>query len=238
MRIIFFPTLELADREAFPGRTVVVIDVLRFTSAVIAALEAGATKIIPVEDIETATQLADSGRRRVKLLAGERKGLPVEGFDLFNSPAEFTRNRVEGKTIIMTTSNGSRAVVAAAKASRLLICAINNVGAVARSVENEDEIVLLCSGSEGWPAMEDIYCAGLLMLEFGKPFNEDSVNDAGKMALLLARAAGSGSEELLARTDRGRELIANGHGKDILRCAEMNRSVIVPELRQGALKAM
>jgi 2-phosphosulfolactate phosphatase len=234
--IAFFPTLELAGRDSFSGKTVVVIDVLRFTSTVIAALEEGARKIIPVEDIETATRLAGSGRRTVKLLAGERKGLPIEGFDLGNSPSECTRRIVEDKTIIMTTSNGSRAVVSASKASKILICAINNLGAVAREIAGEMEVAILCSGSEGWPAFEDLYCAGLLMLELGQRVREEVLNDAGRMALMIARTAGNETEISIAATDRGKDLIANGYGKDVVHCAVRDRSSVVPMLRQGAIR--
>lgn len=236
VKIKFFPTIEQAERDGFSGTTTVVIDVLRFSSAVVAALDAGAAKIIPVEDIEAATRLADSGKRKTKLLAGERKGLPIEGFDLFNSPAEFTRSAVGGKTIIMTTSNGSRGVLLASKAARTIICAINNVGAVAESVWNDEVVSILCCGSEGMVAVEDLYCGGLLLRAVGDLVDVGALNDAGRLALMLSRDGSPTAEELLAGSDRGRALRKAGYGEDVLRCARSDISGIVPVLRQGAIR--
>ncbi len=236
MEIRFFPTIEQAERGDFQGTTAVVIDVLRFSSAVVAALEAGAAKIIPVEDIETATRLADSGKRRTKLLAGERKGLPIEGFDLFNSPDEFTRERVGGKTIVMTTSNGSRGVLLTSKSARTIVCAINNVGAVAERIRNDGVVSILCCGSEGRIAMEDLYCGGLLLRAVGDLGDIGALNDAGRLAMMLSRDGDSAAGELLAGSDRGRALEAAGYGNDVLRCAKADTSNVVPVLRQGAIR--
>ena len=236
MRIKFYSTIEQADRDEFSGTTAVVIDVLRFSSAVVAALDAGASKIIPVGEIETATRLADTGKRKTKLLAGERKGLPIEGFDLFNSPAGFTRATVGGKTIIMTTSNGSRGALLASKAARTVICAINNIGAV-RGAIGEDEIVsILCCGSEGRIAIEDLYCGGLLLNLLGENVNVGMLNDAGRLAMMMSREGGPTAEELLAASDRGRELSAAGYGEDVLHCARRDISDAVAVLRQGAIR--
>jgi 2-phosphosulfolactate phosphatase len=234
LKINFLPTIEQAARDSFAGTTAVVIDVLRFSSAVVAALEAGASRIIPVEDIETATRLADSGKRKTKLLAGERKGLPIEGFDLFNSPAEFTQRRVKGKTIIMTTSNGSRGVLLASKAARTIICSINNIGAVAGAVRDAEILSILCCGSEG--RVEDLYCGGLLLHEVADRVDMEALNDAGRLAMLLSREWDSAAQELLVGSDRGRELAAFGYGEDVLNCSRRDTSAIVPVLRQGAIR--
>jgi len=236
LKIIFFPTIEQAERDGFSGATAVVIDVLRFSSAVVAALDAGASKIIPVEEIETATRLADSGKRKTKLLAGERKGLPIDGFDLFNSPAEFTRATVGGKTIVMTTSNGSRGVLLASKAARTIICAINNIGAVAGAIRDDEVVSILCCGSEGRIALEDLYCGGLLLHAVGDRTDVETLNDSGRLAMMLSREGGPAAGELLAGSDRGRELIAAGYGEDVLHCAKRDISDIVPVLRQGAMR--
>jgi len=236
LRINFVPTIEHAARDSFAGTTAVVIDVLRFSSAVVAALEAGVSRIIPVEDIETATRLADSGKRKTKLLAGERKGLPIEGFDLFNSPAEFTKRRVNGKTIIMTTSNGSRGVLLASKASRTIVCSINNLGAVARAVRDDERLSILCCGAEGRIAIEDLYCGGLLLNAVEDRADMEALNDGGRIAMLLSRESGFDAEKLLTGSDRGRELAGAGYGEDVLHCAKRDISDIVPVLRQGAIR--
>lgn len=236
MKVSLFPTLLDAGRDSLEGVVVVVIDVLRFTSTVIAALEAGAKEVIPVLDVETACKLAGPAPRRAKLLAGERMGRPIEGFDLFNSPLEFAAERVGGATIIMSTSNGSRAVVEASRASRLLICAINNISAVAREIESLDRVSILCSGSDGGIAIEDLYCGGLLIDMLGGRIEYDCLGDAGLSALMLARSAGSDAEKLLRLSMRGKELVAAGYENDVIFCSKMDRSVSVPEMKRGALR--
>ncbi len=236
MKVSLFPALRDLGRGSLQGRVVVVIDVLRFTSTVIAALEAGAKEIIPVQDVETASKLAGPAPRRAKLLAGEKKGEPIEGFDLFNSPLEFEPERVGGATIIMSTSNGSRAVVAASRASRLLICAINNISAVAREIEDLDNVSILCSGSDGEIAIEDLYCGGLLIEALKSRIAHDDLGDAGLSALMLARYAGSDTEKLLRLSRRGKDLVIAGYEEDIIYCSKKDMSVAVPELKRGALR--
>lgn len=236
MKIKFFPTIEQAERDGFSGSTTVVIDVLRFSSAVVAALGAGASKIIPVEDIETATRLADTGKRKTKLLAGERKGFPIDGFDLFNSPAEFTRERVGGKTIIMTTSNGSRGLLLASRAARTIVCAINNLSGAAEAIREDEVVSILCCGSEGRLALEDLYCGGLLLRAIWERVEVVQLSDAGRLAMMLSGDGGMAAEEVLSSCDRGRELEQAGYGDDILYCARRDISRIVPVLRQGALR--
>ena len=108
-RIRFFTTAAEAAGEVYHGAVVVVIDVLRSTSTILAALEEGAARVLPVESIETATRLVSLSDRGDKLLAGEQKGMPIEGFDLFNSPTEIAAKDIGGRTIILATSNGTPA---------------------------------------------------------------------------------------------------------------------------------
>ncbi len=237
MLVRFYPTLEQADRESLQDSTVVVIDVLRFASTVIAALEGGATRIIPVEDIETASRLVQPEDRKVKILAGEMRGLTVEGFDLGNSPVEFNSDTVGGKIVVLTTTNGSRAVAASSKADRILICSINNVGAVAKAVEGMEELIILCSGTEGRFAAEDILCGGMLLEALRKRVTRDSLDDAGRLALLLAETVGGDTEDFLRAVDHGRYLTSIGFERDVIHCASKNVSLMVPEVRQGAITA-
>lgn len=236
MKITLIPTIEQTERDEFSGSTTVVIDVLRFSSAVVAALGAGASKIIPVEDIETATRLADTGKRKTKLLAGERKGFPIEGFDLFNSPSEFTRARVGGKTIIMTTSNGSRGLLLASRAARTIVCAINNVSGIAEAIGEDENVSILCCGSEGKLALEDLYCGGLLLHAIGEKVDREGLNDAGRLAMMLSREGIVTAGELLSSCDRGMQLERAGYGDDVQYCARRDISRIVPVFRQGALR--
>src|SRR5690606_24311561 len=102
---VCFTPDELVSGE-LQGRVAVVVDVLRATSSIVEALANGARSVLPVASIEAAVRLAQNVGRDQVLLCGERRGLPIEGFDLGNSPREFTPERVAGKTLIMTTTNG------------------------------------------------------------------------------------------------------------------------------------
>ena len=236
-RIRFFATPGEAAGESFHGAVVVVIDVLRATSTILAALENGAARVLPVESIETATRLVSLSDRGDKLLAGEQKGLPIEGFDLFNSPSELDRKTVGGRTIILATSNGTPAIAAAAaKAGRLLVCSILNVDAVAEEISGHDDIVIICSGNHGRIAGEDLLCAGLLLGAVSPPVDQDSLDDSASIAMMLAYRHGEAIEDYLYVTDRGRQLISLGYEGDISYCSRRGSIRRVPELIQGLIE--
>src|SRR3989339_400165 len=142
------------------GATVVVIDVLRASTTIIHALNAGAAEIIPCGEVEQARALAADFPREEVVLGGERGGLPIDGFDLGNSPSEYTPDRVAGRTIVFTTTNGTRAMMRCRKAGRVLIGAFVNASAVAEQLVGCERISLLCAGTEGEYSRDDILMAG------------------------------------------------------------------------------
>ncbi len=235
MKVRFFPIHEAADRDRLQGAAVVVIDVLRATSTIIAAVENGAGSIIPVEDVETASRLVSAADRGGKLLAGERKGLPVEGFDLFNSPVEISRGKIAGKTIILTTTNGTKAICAASKADRIYICSLNNVIAAAEKIADEKSLAIVCSGNSGRIAAEDLLCGGILLDGLGAKVKEEHLDDAGRLALFLARRYSGNAGEFLSGCDRGMELSKLGYVEDLIYCSRIGSASIVPEVRQGTI---
>lgn len=234
--IRFFATAREAAGESYHGAVVVVIDVLRATSTILAALENGAARVLPVESIETATRLVSLSDRGDKLLAGEQKGLPIEGFDLFNSPSELDRETIGGKTMILATSNGTPAIAASAsKAGRLLICSIINVDAVAEEISGQGDIVIICSGNHGKLAGEDLLCAGMLISAITPPVDPVLLDDSASTAVLLSERYGEDIEGYLRTTDRGRQLIGLGYEKDIEYCSRRGSVSKVPELLQGLI---
>ena len=235
--IRFYATAGAAAGESHHGAVVVVIDVLRATSTILAALENGAARVLPVESVETATRLVSLSDRGDKLLAGEQKGQPIEGFDLFNSPSELDRETIAGRTIILATSNGTPAIAAAAsKAGRLIICSILNVDAVAEEVSGQSDLVIICSGNNGRIAGEDLLCAGFLLGALSPPVETGSLDDSASIAMLLAEKYGEDIEGYLRSTDRGRQLIGLGYGKDIAYCSRRDGIRKVPELIQGLIE--
>jgi 2-phosphosulfolactate phosphatase len=235
MNIKFYATLEQAEKSSLQNASVVVIDVLRASSTIVAAIESGAERIIPIADVETASRLVRPAERDKKLLVGERKCLPVPGFDLSNSPVEFTPSRVRGKTLVLTTSNGTRAMAAAAKAGRVVVCALTNLHAVASAIGDEPELVVLCCGSEGSIAAEDLLCGGMLLKILVGAAPPDSLSDAARIALLVAEEFGSDAEAFVRSTDDGRKLVSLGFEKDVTFCSRVGVSTCVPEVREGVI---
>jgi 2-phosphosulfolactate phosphatase len=180
------------SRMEVAGRTVFVIDVLRATTTMCAALANGARACVPVGSIDDAMRLAQTLERREILLAGERGSVRIEGFDLGNSPLEMTAQAVHGKTVIMTTTNGTEALLATGLAAGVYIAAgVNLSAAVARAKEvlaEADDLLVLCAGREGEFGLDDAYAAGRLILgalDGHRP--RQGVNDAALVSMDLAR---------------------------------------------------
>jgi len=235
MKLRFYATLEQVEKDALQGAVVVVIDVLRASSTILAALEGGAERVIPIGDVATAARLVRPWERGAKILAGERRACPVPGFDLCNSPSEFTPEAIRGKTIVFTTTNGTRAITAAAKASRVVIAALRNVGAAASAVAEETDLVILCCGSEGSLAAEDLLCGGLLINRLGARVETASLGDAARLGVLLVERFGGEVESFVRSCEHARRLVSLGYERDVEYCSRVDASVLVPEVREGAI---
>jgi 2-phosphosulfolactate phosphatase len=151
------------------GGVAVVVDVLRATTVMVSALAAGCEAIIPCAEIDEAKVAAADLPPGTALLAGEREGLPIPGFDLGNSPGEFTTEVCRGKTLVMTTTNGTRAILASLEADRVYIASFTNLRATADEIsvqflkrDHGQSIHIVCSGTEGQISFEDSLLAGAL----------------------------------------------------------------------------
>ncbi|MGH7277922.1 MAG: 2-phosphosulfolactate phosphatase, partial [Candidatus Rokuibacteriota bacterium] len=163
MRIDVALTAEALVPGSVPGTTVLVVDVLRASTSMVAALGSGCAGIIPVASAEEARRRRPEAGAGV-LLAGERRGDPIPGFDLGNSPVEFATGRAHGKLVIFTTSNGTRALLAARGAAAIGVAALVNVSAAATwALAGERDVIVVCAGERGARSLEDQVCAGLLV---------------------------------------------------------------------------
>jgi 2-phosphosulfolactate phosphatase len=215
---------EFVASERLDG-IVAVVDVLRATTTMAHALAAGVSSIRPCATIEEARQIAAALPGRV-LLAGERNGRPVRGFDLGNSPREFSRRRCRGATVVMTTTNGTRALLHAAHASHVYLVAFVNVSAVCerlRSFRCHPDI--LCAGDRGAVALEDVLLAGAIVERLG-----DARNEAARLALAAWRGRGDDLCALLRTTAGGVRLRRLGYDEDITASARIDALTVVPEL--------
>ncbi|MGH7506288.1 MAG: 2-phosphosulfolactate phosphatase [Longimicrobiales bacterium] len=235
MRVdIAFTPAELAG-GGVGERTVVVIDVLRASTTILEALVNGAREVLPVESVEQAVRRREEIGKRNVLLCGERDTQPIAGFDLGNSPLEFVRERVDGETLVMTTTNGTRALLAGASGKRCVVGCFLNAGAVAKSLADAgDDTLLLCAGREGRFALEDALCAGLIARRVGRLRPDDAVegNDASLAAMRLAARIRRELPATMSRTAAGRRLAELGRQDDVDFCGTLDRYTEIPRVRE------
>lgn len=233
---VFLTPGELAPSD-LTGRVVVMIDILRATSTIVQAFSAGAKLIYPVASVEEALRLANTFGREDVLLCGERKCLPIEGFDLGNSPREFTPEQVEGKTLVMSTTNGTAAMSLAPGAERVYVGSLLNLGAIIAELKTSGaQPVFLCSGRERHFALEDAVCAGMMVDRLtGGSADAWQLNDGAKAAVSLAESFGPPAPELFARTAAGRGIIEAGLVEDLAFCARTDVHDVLPVLHDRTI---
>ncbi|MDH5590176.1 MAG: 2-phosphosulfolactate phosphatase [Gemmatimonadota bacterium] len=236
MKVDVFFTPGEVEGARIPGSTVVVIDVVRATTTIVEALANGAWGIYPTSSTEDAVKLAGSLGREDTLLCGERKGLKIEGFDLGNSPADFRRDVVEGKRLVMSTTNGTVAIVRAQDAERLVVAAFTNLSAAARLVADSESLVVICAGSDGRFSLEDALCAGHLLTCLPGVGGEGWTFNDGARAVLDLASARSVDVPLLRKTLAGGVLAAIGADDDLEACAVVDAHDLVPVLSDRALR--
>lgn len=223
------------------GGAVVVIDLLRASTTICWALASGATEVCPYVEVGDVVREAELEPDRDDLvLGGERGGEIIPGFDLGNSPAEYTPAEVFGKRVLFTTTNGTRALEHARLAQRVLVGSIANLSAVAQSLLDEEHVHLLCAGTGGHVTREDQLAAGAIVHEVlrqdgpGRALSQsaDAVLGEWRELLATARAAGRTADEQLAQdlrdTPGGKNLLAVGMADDLPRCAEIDALNILP----------
>jgi 2-phosphosulfolactate phosphatase len=236
MRIESLFTPSEIDESEVKGKIVAVIDVLRVCTTMAYAMSRGSERIIPVESIEAAMNLAASLDKKVTLLGGEREGKKIDGFDLGNSPLEYTTEVVKGKTLILATTNGTRAISMSQGAKEVLIASFVNMSAVAEylAAVAEEPIVIVCAGKESTFAFEDAACAGMLIDRLCQGGNCD-LNDGAHAARLLYRQTQQSILVLLRNCEHGRYLESIGFGQDLEVCGRVDSLNILPIVREGRI---
>ncbi len=220
------------------GGTVVVIDLLRASSTICQALSAGAAEVIAFVEVDEVLRAAGGRERSSVLLGGERNAEPPEGFDLGNSPLDYTADRVFGRSVLFSTTNGTRALRHAQLASRVLVGCIRNLSAVVEAVAGDPDVHLLCAGTAGHVTREDLLAAGAIATELQKR-GERRANDAAHAAigewhelLTTARALQRSPSQQLADELRsvphGQTLVDLGFDADLDYCAAIDALTVVP----------
>jgi 2-phosphosulfolactate phosphatase len=219
-----------APELAAPAPTAIVIDVLRATSTIAQALDAGYAQIHCCVDVDDARTLRHELGRGV--LAGERECVRIPGFDLGNSPREFLEPAAE--LAILSTTNGTRALVAAAeRAERVYAASLLNLNAVAQAArEAGEDVSIVCAGVLGAFAMDDAYCAGRLVALF-----DGELTDAAQAAVRIAESFETPEAGLLA-SQSARNLLAANLDDDIAWCARTDVLTVVPRLTRTTALAV
>ena len=213
------------------GRVVAVIDVLRASTSIAAALANGARAVVPLETSDEVVMRSKALERADVLLAGERRMRPIPGFDLGNSPSEFKREVVEGKTILMTTTNGTGAIASAAGARDVVIASYVNYTAVLTmlrtALRGGTDITLVCAGRERQFALEDAGCAGRFVANVSKRLIGVTMNDAAQTCALIDRRYEQ-IAKLFEASEHGRALREAGFEDDLTACAEVDSYSVIP----------
>lgn len=237
MQIEVLPSAGSPRIPYLEDKLVIVIDVLRATSTMVTALANGCQAIIPVLTPEEALE------RRLtlpgSLLGGERQALPIDGFDLGNSPFDYVPEKVGGKRVIMTTTNGTRAIRDASAAPRIWIASFINMKSIVSAVLQQFEtnrkyegIVVFCAGTEERFDLPDTLCAGMLIQALG---DKVTLNDLGEAARVLYRSSENRLADKIRESDHGRRLLSLGLERDVVYCSTPSILPIVPVFENGEI---
>jgi 2-phosphosulfolactate phosphatase len=237
MKIDVLWTPHELEHVAVQDRTAVLIDVLRAATSMITEIHHGARSVVPADSTEEAMRLANSLGRGEVLLSGERGGIRIEGFDLGNSPAEYTPDVVDSRTIVMSTTNGTRVLASMAAARRVYVAAFANLSVVAgRLRETEEDALVVCAGRAGRVSVDDALCAGMLVeacTSRGQrgaagQLSQNALGDGAIAAVALAQEFAPVTVEFLRATAAGRGLETIGQGDDIELCARIDSMPEIP----------
>ena len=214
------------------GRVVLVIDVLRASTTIAVALANGARAVIPLDSTEEVVTRAKAFERSEVRLAGERQMRTIPGFDLGNSPGEFTREVVEGKTVLMTTTNGTAAIGVVQGARDLVVGSYVNFSAVLAmlraALRGGTDIAIVCAGREKQFALEDAACAGRFVHHVSRRLSDVALNDAALAAMLIDRRYSDNILRLFSASAHGRSLSEAGFGDDLTVSAAVDSYPVIP----------
>jgi len=237
MHVALYLTPVPFGRASLENKTVAVIDVLRSSTSICAALSAGARGVIPTDGPGEAGDMWTKIGSEMAILAGERNGVRIENFQLGNSPAEYTADTVGGKFVITTTTNGTAIFGKAFNAGPVISAALVNISAAAQRVARENRnLVIVCSGREGHFSIEDTICGGMLIDLLGERHKKElTLNDAASLALLLYRDSRHEIRKTIEQGEHGKYLTSIGFASDVTLASEVDSIPVLPILKDGRL---
>ena len=228
---VFFGGHQLTPADVH-GRVILVIDVLRASTTVAVALANGAKAVIPFESSDEVIDRAKQFERSDVLLAGERRMHAIPGFDLGNSPREYTRQAVEGKTVLLTTTNGTVVLAGLQGARDVVVASYVNYSAVSAMIRaaarGAADVAIVCAGRDKQFALEDAACAGRFARAVTRRLANVRLNDAAQACALLDKRYGDGLDRLFEDSEHGRALAEAGFAEDLVLCAEVDSHPVIP----------
>jgi 2-phosphosulfolactate phosphatase len=237
LNVIFTPSS--VDELHFTEKIVVVIDVLRATSTIVTAFMNGVKEVIPVGSIEFAVKASSSIFGGHTLIGGERNTKKIDGFNLGNSPAEYTAETVGGKSVILFTTNGSKAIAKTKFSEKTFICSYLNISSLAAHLKTYNkDIEIVCSGRNSMFSLEDTICAGKLAGEILKDKPDMELSDSAKSAVALSDTLGVNLLKTISETEHGKLLIENGFLSDVEYCSQVDITELIPVFSSNTIKLL
>ena len=233
MNIDIIISADYIREDIINKKTVVVIDMLRATSVITTAVMNGCREVIPTLTVDEAFKIRDEIGRENCILGGERKAVKIEGFDLSNSPLEYSEDKVKGKTIILSTTNGTRTLTSCLSAKKIYAACVLNAAAIAkRLVEENEDVVIVNSGTNGQFSMDDYICTGFILKEMMSLSSKMYLSDIAKAAV----KAYENAPDILSYIKDARHykvMLNLNLEKDIKYCVQKNLTKVVPEYKEG-----
>jgi len=224
------------EEEDLRGKTVVIIDVLRASSTMTTALKNKAKGIIPVENMDDASRISHNLDAKGFLLSGEKDGVKIQGYDLDNSPLRHSLENVKDKTIILNTTNGTKAIKRSSLAERIIIGSFLNLETVVDYLKQLDnEIVLVCAGWRGRLSFEDLLCAGNIIYELTSGQLPPNARDGAKVAFGLYEKFGDDIESSIKSSNYAIRLKDIVGEDDLSFCCQRNIMQVLPVLNEGII---
>ncbi|HHZ13502.1 MAG: 2-phosphosulfolactate phosphatase [Caldicoprobacterales bacterium] len=238
MKITVYPTSDYVEDRDIKDKIVVVIDVLRATSTIITALYNGCKEIIPTADIEDAVNISKNYEKDTFILGGERNAVKIEGFHLSNSPREYSRERVENKTVLITTTNGTKAITRALDAKEVVLASFINISAVYEYIAAAgSDISIICAGTMGKFSADDILVAGALIKGLEDKGVSLQLDDLGMVAKRMYLNSKDDLHGALSETLHYSILKDLGLQGDLDDCLKLDTAPIVPIYSDGVVRA-
>lgn len=235
-KIDVFISSQSFQEEELRGKTAVILDVLRASSTMITALNNGAKGVIPVADMGDASKISQNLDSPHYLLSGEKDGIKIDGYDLGNSPLDYTEEKVKDKTIIFNTTNGTKAIKRSELAEKVMVGSFLNLSALIEDLRKvETDIVLVCAGWRGRLALEDLLCAGNIIHELTNGKLPEQVQDGAKVAFGFYEKFGDDIETTIKNSNYAVRLKDIVSKEDLSYCCQRSTMQVLPVMKEGII---